>query len=1203
MTAVAQPADVAPTIETSTQILIADISPDSDNASSYIIAQIALVWPYSSSTGTLALLLADPNIRRRKSRGQVKVIFRHGCARAVAETKVGIGDTIKLALTGCEWRNTGDAVSTPGKKIDWNLEYRRRVTLEVLRDDQALCAVNYIANDSDALPTNGALALLNGTYTGRPVLNGVLHRQPSTIPVPYLTPRKTPRNHSIGTFIDAALDGPVEDDGYVPGKGRKRTKFARNSGAWSLVDDETASQSPPGIELPEQKVTPLPLETDLTIEQDGYEGPGHIRADVQPLPTTNIIELSSSPPHDAAVESPPLSQPQAMGPPSTPLKALRLEFLSGEVDAPQASPSSDATTTPRLHPILSPGLPLISPLLQRTRPNVEYFPAFDIAAAQLDTSVDATAATSTVEGRSPVEADPTFLRSDDQLSVEKELSTLQKPGEDIEVGLNPPSDYLELNDDPMTEVEDPDGQHLIESHERKSLSPSEPKINTALHLHEQQDLQDATRASNPSKTIEVEDEDMYGAPDGTFKSNEVSANLPSLASVEIPKSPLDVLGQFLHMSPVTAAEPLTGLESDREVNVPITPVTPLEQLRGAAADTRQEKTILPGLKHSPVSYPESQSPFRQNREQHANSSSSSRPSSAYHTRLHSLDGTVDDEQPFAEYINHLAQIAATAGSVQLSSADYRPDRDKTREEMLPTVKTPPAHEVVLTEPAGSAAEDLRVQTEEAITAAHAAVTVAQPSPQPPITQYRSPAASDRLAPSHHSERQGQLLTPDQSQVQRVSPESEADTELQPTDEVISAPPLSPKQTQDEAPSQEEVPPTIQDQTTFSTQQDETTAQVSPNLELQVAELVEAESPNEDPSQSTLQVPATLSQEGDTSLEAIAEEETQILAEERAEDIEAGTVEEMQDMPPRSVEEKEQPTEATVEGAATMSAGVLNLPPDTTTSRRSSQRLSARKSIMTSNISSPYFTPRKSAQAPVSSPIRKENVHPVSQDRSRLLSPSAQEREKAASSPSALQDVEQNGSDIALSSPSKARRPASRRHTGTTTPLAYYAHLSSLHEHFGQVVDVLATCTDSSSKPERAKSGPKDYHTTLRIADPSLTSNDHSAIPVQLFRHAKSALASTSNGDVVILRNFKVQTVNRKFMLLSTETSSWAVFKAKPDSTMSWSDVVISGPPIEYGPAETSRIKLLFSWWNSNGKTTVCFGAFTTHPREFCTQVS
>jgi len=131
MTSAAEHERSEPAFSGSDPVPIADLSPQHRDPNAHIRASVVLVWPYSSSTGKLSLLLADPDIRLCKSKGQVKVTFHGGCAREVAQSHVGIGDAVRLALAGAEWTETGNVVSTPGKKIDWDIEYKERLLLEV----------------------------------------------------------------------------------------------------------------------------------------------------------------------------------------------------------------------------------------------------------------------------------------------------------------------------------------------------------------------------------------------------------------------------------------------------------------------------------------------------------------------------------------------------------------------------------------------------------------------------------------------------------------------------------------------------------------------------------------------------------------------------------------------------------------------------------------------------------------------------------------------------------------------------------------------------------------------------------------------------------------------------------------------------------------------------------------------------------------
>lgn len=92
---------------------------------------VALIWPYSSSQKAISILLAEPDFRLRHERGQVRLHFSGPSAQAMKESGLSIGDEISLALEGAEWVKGAAFSSTPGKGIDWELRFRRRLVLQV----------------------------------------------------------------------------------------------------------------------------------------------------------------------------------------------------------------------------------------------------------------------------------------------------------------------------------------------------------------------------------------------------------------------------------------------------------------------------------------------------------------------------------------------------------------------------------------------------------------------------------------------------------------------------------------------------------------------------------------------------------------------------------------------------------------------------------------------------------------------------------------------------------------------------------------------------------------------------------------------------------------------------------------------------------------------------------------------------------------
>ncbi|KAK0821951.1 hypothetical protein LTR75_000085 [Friedmanniomyces endolithicus] len=184
------------------------------------------------------------------------------------------------------------------------------------------------------------------------------------------------------------------------------------------------------------------------------------------------------------------------------------------------------------------------------------------------------------------------------------------------------------------------------------------------------------------------------------------------------------------------------------------------------------------------------------------------------------------------------------------------------------------------------------------------------------------------------------------------------------------------------------------------------------------------------------------------------------------------------------------------------------------------------------------------------------------------------------------------------------KPASN---GISTSLAYFTTLSSLEETLNatsqdalgsNAVDILAVVTDSTKAPERAKGGPRDYYTIMCIADNSQPNK--SGTRVEVFRPWKAVLPVADVGDVVLLRAFAVKSKKRQAYLLSTDASSWCVWRygdtklgeaneSKPvwarksgDGRPDGMREEIKGPPVELGEEERRHAGVLREWWMTVG---------------------
>lgn len=143
-------------------------------------------------------------------------------------------------------------------------------------------------------------------------------------------------------------------------------------------------------------------------------------------------------------------------------------------------------------------------------------------------------------------------------------------------------------------------------------------------------------------------------------------------------------------------------------------------------------------------------------------------------------------------------------------------------------------------------------------------------------------------------------------------------------------------------------------------------------------------------------------------------------------------------------------------------------------------------------------------------------------------------------------------------------------SGLRTALSYYAPLSTLLSHFNNPTSVLAI-VHSFSAIAQSISGPRDYHQSIYLTDPSSVS-----CPLtwaRIFRPNELAFPSLIQGDAILLRNFKVQSFQNRIGLLSTNSSAWAVFRQD-------TDVQVRGPPVEFGPEERSFARALWNWWAS-----------------------
>jgi hypothetical protein len=191
--------------------------------------------------------------------------------------------------------------------------------------------------------------------------------------------------------------------------------------------------------------------------------------------------------------------------------------------------------------------------------------------------------------------------------------------------------------------------------------------------------------------------------------------------------------------------------------------------------------------------------------------------------------------------------------------------------------------------------------------------------------------------------------------------------------------------------------------------------------------------------------------------------------------------------------------------------------------------------------------------------------------------------------------------------------------GLLTPLSYYTPLSNLatrlnvpasQSYRDPGIDLLVVVSKSSTPPQRAEKGPRDYFTTLSVTDAFLWPR---SVRVQVFRPWKAALPRAEKGDAILLRGFEVLSTKAitGFGLKSGEDAAWCVWRFETVSGGALDDrskplwarrenernakgsrprEETRGPPVEIGEEEREHVRELRGWWGELEKEAAAVNA-------------
>lgn len=169
----------------------------------------------------------------------------------------------------------------------------------------------------------------------------------------------------------------------------------------------------------------------------------------------------------------------------------------------------------------------------------------------------------------------------------------------------------------------------------------------------------------------------------------------------------------------------------------------------------------------------------------------------------------------------------------------------------------------------------------------------------------------------------------------------------------------------------------------------------------------------------------------------------------------------------------------------------------------------------------------------------------------------------------------------------------RHYPGLRSKHSYFAPLASLPDHFNSLTDTISVVHDASAISQSA-SGKRGYLLTLHITDPSMAGT---TLPAQIFRPFEEALPRVREGDAILLRDFRVAAFNHAMSLVSVDVSAWAVFAdghspedqdkdTEEAQIQAQTQVQITGPPVEYGPEEHSHAIDLCQWYHEDGASKI-----------------
>ncbi|OQE24857.1 hypothetical protein PENFLA_c009G09753 [Penicillium flavigenum] len=1238
-----------------TKVPISQLSPDLEQlAVKSFLAAIALVWPYSSSTKSVSLLLVEPDFRLRGAKGQIKVTFHGHVAEKVAESHVGIGDTVFLALKHTKFVSNEGAQQTPGRSVAWDAHFENGASLEIYRSAQPPLIISVEPQATAPHETEPALPT---TPSGKSIN--------SELDLPYSARAwgspaflKSTRVSSGGA-IRSAFDPFAEEDGYVPGKGRKKPRYSFHREDWRVINEpESAHEQEAPVDW-EQAL-------DQSIDQELDEAVSASEPSDEPM-----TDAAHAPKHTEDAPQEPLA---VFAKPSLELTGSILERNASEANVvseqgdTHGTPSHLPTDTPQIRPIPSPGLPIPSPIVSNSPGSAGYFlpssapPQFqEVRSVPAERDTIATPAASSIETHDtkavdsihtetvePVDPDVEAIQQEhvldagfvfgddlasdpgsDGLSEEQEVETIdsskvieESDVAEVDVVMNTAGDEARMSNG--EEQKHALGDLNLPRDYPASLTASEDESDLesaaaqAATGTENAVVGDQTSAkADDERLIDVSylwrDESASSSrsrgslEDGSLESSEgidgsdiVQAELgieTASDNVESSQYPAGSHGEE-HAGPETQSvnypQPASTFDQDA-IDVLEKMIAAREEENERKEDMEEEKEIEDDIERSP-----------------SHEYSEEKDEEVYYAEsVENYDSQCEYEEDEEDF-NSDPRLESRSDQDDLSVVESS-DEKFEQEQNLPSQTG--SHDVIVLDSDsddeaasnGSVASVSRSAERDdhsdRFESGHPAVPPATADFATGVQEYPEPWSVDREDGRHEAveedsdidERQeseesegsedGDECEDDQQDDRVHESDMDGDQSSRDYDETDHPSEVaSPNPEEDEDEDVEDV------ELIEEADNDEYHAatELDTQIEVPIGRDPDAEqSANADP--NLLDISGYHHQGPSSEAESHAK---QYLTGDGQSDLHipssTGNIMAYFPLIHEPAVEGPEPVGGRVSPSIRPPLEQHLLTPDPTQENASARELVTSFTVDENEaptgldkIVQPVGFPESNQDEGIGAePIKsiQQETHVDGTDDAMAPSKLAEavERPTTPEPGSSVEVVINTESPKAPAAPVSQPPVPDRNASGLRSKLSYFAPLATLIDHYNALVDTISIVQEASPIT-RAKSGLKDWFMTIQLTDPSMAGT---TLRAQIFRRYKASMPSLVEGNAILLRDFKVRSLDHTVMLVSVDSSAWAVFDG------SGPDAETSGPPVEYDSQERAYASGLRRWYDEVGSDSV-----------------